>query len=349
MTEIKASDLQGSDELYLHRKILVDKGQKSVRIDKFLLERLESVSRSRIQNAIKVGSILVEDKPVKANYKVRPLDRISLILPSNPDLREPAKPQNIPINIVYEDEHVMVINKEPGMVVHPGIGNPDNTLVNALLFYFDQNKDLPVMKGNTENRAGLVHRIDKDTSGLMLIAKTDLAMTSLAKQFYDHTIERTYVALVWSCPEELTGTIEGNITRHPKDRMQMCVSDDSSIGKHAVTHYKVIEDLYYVSLVQCNLETGRTHQIRVHMKYLGCTLFNDSRYGGDKVLKGTVFSKYKTFVENCFNICPRQALHAKTLGFTHPTTGQRMEFNSEIPEDINQVLERWRNYFSSRK
>ena len=349
MAEIKASDLQTSDELYLHREIIVDKGQKSIRIDKFLLERLENVSRSRIQNAIKVGSILVQDKNVKSNYKVRPLDKISLVLPTNPDLKERAKPQNIPINVVYEDDHVMVINKEPGMVVHPGIGNPDNTLVNALLYYFQENSGLPVMEGNSENRAGLVHRIDKDTSGLMLIAKTELAMNSLAKQFYDHSIERSYVAIVWSSPEEPEGTIEGNITRHPKDRMQMYVSDDETIGKHAVTHYKVLEDLYYVSLVQCNLETGRTHQIRVHMKYIGCTLFNDSRYGGDKVLKGTVFTKYRLFVENCFKICDRQALHAKTLGFIHPSTGEKMLFDSEIPEDMNLVLDRWRNYFTARK
>jgi 23S rRNA pseudouridine1911/1915/1917 synthase len=274
---------------------------------------------------------------------------ISLVLPSNPNEEKAIVPQNIPLDIVYEDDDVMVINKKPGMVVHPGIGNPDNTLVNALVYYFENKEGLPVLQGNSENRAGLVHRIDKDTSGLMLIAKTDFAMTALAKQFYDHTIDREYVAVVWSSPDEPKGTIEGDIARHPKNRLQMYVDDEYGTGKHAVTHYEVLEDLYYISLVKCKLETGRTHQIRVHMKYIGCTLFNDARYGGDKVLKGTVFSKYKQFVMNCFDVCPRQALHAKTLGFTHPPTGERLSFDSELPEDITAMINKWKDYFNTRK
>ncbi len=349
MVAIKSSDLQGSDELYLHRTIIVDKGQKPVRIDKFLLDRLEDTSRNRIQNAIKAGSILVFDKPVKSNYKVRPNDNISLVLPSNPDEKESLTPQDIPLNIVYEDDDVMVVNKKPGMVVHPGVGNPDGTLVNALLYYFQQkDKDLPILNGNNASRAGLVHRIDKDTSGLIIIAKTEFAMTHLAKQFFDHTIDREYVSLVWSAPEEQKGTIVGNIGRHRNDRMLMTVMDEDE-GKHAVTHFEVLEDLYYVSLVKCQLETGRTHQIRVHMKHIGCTLFNDERYGGDRILKGTVFNKYKQFVENCFKLCPRQALHARTLGFTHPRTGERILLEAPLPKDISDLLEKWRGYHLSRK
>ena len=350
MGSIKASDLDTSDELYLHRTILVDKGQKAVRIDKYLMDRLDDVSRNRIQNAIKIGCILVNDKEIKSNYKIKPHDEISLVLPSDPNETTTAEPQNIPLHIVYEDDDILVIDKAAGMVVHPGVGNPDGTLVNALLYYFkDKEEDLPILDGNNAKRAGLVHRIDKETSGLMLIAKNDDAMTKLAKQFFDHTIDREYVALVWGSPEPPSGTIEGNITRHVNDRLQMTVTDDPDEGKHAITHYELLEDMYYVSLVKCKLETGRTHQIRVHMKYIGCTLFNDERYGGHQILKGTVFSKYKQFVQNCFDICPRQALHARTLGFVHPTTKKKMFFESPLPEDIENLLEKWRGYHQSRK
>ncbi len=350
MPVIKASDTQPSDEKFLHRTIEVDKGQSQVRIDKYLMDRLEQVSRNRVQNAIKAGCVLVGDTPVKANYKVRPFDVISLVLPTDPNDIEEAQPQDIPLNVVYEDDDVLVIDKAPGMVVHPGVGNPDNTLVNALLYYYEENEDdLPILDGNNQKRAGLVHRIDKDTSGLMIVAKNDFAMTALAKQFFEHTIDREYVAIVWSSPDPLSGTIEGKIARNSNDRMVMTVVDDEEDGKFATTHYETLEDLFYVSLVKCKLETGRTHQIRVHMKHIGCTLFNDERYGGNKVLKGTVFSKYKQFVMNCFDICPRQALHARTLGFTHPTTGERIRLESPIPDDMNDVLDRWRNYLKSRK
>lgn len=350
MPVIKASDTQPSDEMFLHRTIVVDKGQKQVRIDKYLMDRLEQVSRNRVQNAIKAGCVLVDDKPIKTNYKVRPLDTISLVLPTNPDDVQEAQPQDIPLDIVYEDDDVLVIDKKPGMVVHPGVGNPDQTLVNALLYYYaEKDKELPVLDGNNQKRAGLVHRIDKDTSGLMIIAKTDYAMTHLAKQFFDHTIDREYVAIVWSAPDPLSGTIEGKIARHTNDRMLMTVVDEEEDGKNATTHYETLEDLFYVSLVKCKLETGRTHQIRVHMKHIGCTLFNDERYGGNRVLKGTVFSKYKQFVMNCFDICPRQALHARTLGFTHPTSGERILIESPIPQDMTEVLDKWRGYLKSRK
>lgn len=347
-TAIKISDLEPSDELYEHQRITCDKNQSSIRIDKFLIDKLDKVSRSRIQNAIAIGCILVNEKPVKSNYKIRPGDEISLVLPSNPNESDELLPENIPLEIHYEDEHLMVINKPPGLVVHPGVGNYTGTLVNALLFHFQQHQ-LPVMKGNSADRPGLVHRIDKDTSGLILIAKNDYAMTHLSKQFYDHTIDREYIALVWGDVKNERGTITGNIGRHEKDRMQMTVFQDESMGKHAVTHYEVVEKMYYVTMVKCKLETGRTHQIRVHMKHIGHTLFNDDRYGGDRILKGTLYSKYKQFVDNCFSIMPRQALHARSLGFVHPATGQKMFFETPIPDDFNKLLDKWRAYVASRK
>ncbi len=347
-TAIKISDLEPSDELYEHQRITCDKNQSSIRIDKFLIDKLDKVSRSRIQNAIAIGCILVNEKPVKSNYKIRPGDEISLVLPSNPNESDELLPENIPLEIHYEDEHLMVINKPPGLVVHPGVGNYTGTLVNALLFHFQQHQ-LPVMKGNSPDRPGLVHRIDKDTSGLILIAKNDYAMTHLSKQFYDHTIDREYIALVWGDVKNEKGTITGNIGRHEKDRMQMTVFQDESMGKHAVTHYEVVEKMYYVTMVKCKLETGRTHQIRVHMKHIGHTLFNDDRYGGDRILKGTLYSKYKQFVDNCFIIMPRQALHARSLGFVHPATGQKMFFETPIPDDFNKLLDKWRAYVASRK
>jgi 23S rRNA pseudouridine1911/1915/1917 synthase len=348
MAAIKNSDLEPSDELFEHQRITCDPKQSPVRIDKFLLDRLEKVSRNRIQNAIKIGCILVNDKEIKSNYKVKPGDEISLVLPSNPDDTESLLAENIPLDIIYEDEHLMVINKPPGLVVHPGTGNTTGTLVNALMYHF-QNQKLPLLQGNKEDRPGLVHRIDKDTSGLILIAKNDFAMTHLAKQFFDHTIDREYVALVWGDVKENKGTIIGNIGRHERDRMQMAVYLDGSQGKHAVTHYEVLESLYYVTLIKCKLETGRTHQIRVHLKHLGHTLFNDDRYDGDRILKGTIFNKYKQFVENCFQMMPRQALHARSLGFVHPETEQKMFFEIGLPEDFENVLNKWRGYVSSRK
>ena len=349
MPAIRQKDLEESDEMFLHRTIITDKGQSPIRIDKFLFDKLEDVYRNRVQNAIKAGCILVNDQVVKANYKVRPHETISLVLPSNPEDQEELQAENIPLNIVFEDDHVLVINKEPGLVVHPGIGNHSGTLVNALLYHFrNVNKNLPILQGNNAKRAGLVHRIDKDTSGLLVIAKTEFAMTHLAKQFFDHSLDRTYIGLMWSSPEEPKGTIIGNLDRHTNDRMRMTVTDDGS-GKHAVTHYEVLEDLYYVSLIRCVLETGRTHQIRAHMKHIGCTLFNDERYGGNNILKGTIFTKYKQFVQNCFDLCPRQALHAATLGFIHPGTGNKIEFEAPLPEDMSSILQKWRDYHQTRK
>lgn len=348
MTAIKSSDLEPSDELYEHQRIVCDPKQTPVRIDKFLIDRLEKVSRNRIQNAIKAGCILVNEKSVKANYKIRPGDAIAVVLPSNPDDETSLLPENIPLDIHYEDEHVMVINKPPGLVVHPGVGNYSGTLVNALLYHF-QAHQLPLLQGNKADRPGLVHRIDKDTSGLILIAKNDYAMTHLAKQFFDHSIDREYVALVWGDVKEDQGTVTGYIGRHEKDRMQMAVFQDESMGKHAITHYEVLEKLYYVTLIKCRLETGRTHQIRVHMKHIGHILFNDERYDGRRILKGTLFNKYKQFVDNCFQIMPRQALHAESIGFVHPVTEKYMQFRTELPEDFESVLTKWRGYVASRK
>ncbi len=350
MAVITREDLnrQGDEELYIHEQIIVDKGQAPVRLDKFLMSKLEHISRNRLQNAIRANSVLVNDKEIKSNYKTRPLDVITLVLPRNPDVIDVLEAEDIPLDIVYEDDDLLVINKQPGLVCHPGIGNHTGTLVNALLHHF-KDLNLPILEGNSAQRPGLVHRIDKDTSGLMVIAKNDFAMTHLAKQFFYHTTKREYVALVWGEPEFDNGTITGHIGRHPTHPKRFFCFPDGEQGKHAITHFEVLERMYYVSLVKCKLETGRTHQIRVHMKYKGHTLFNDERYGGNKIMKGTIFTKYKQFVDNCFALLPRQGLHARLLGFVHPTTGEDMLFESPLPDDIKQCLEKWRGYVKSRK
>ncbi len=329
------------DTLFEHFRFEVPKGQLLLRIDKFLMNMIQNSTRNKIQSAATSGDIYVNDIAVKSNYKVKPGDVIRILL-THPPYENRIDPEDIPLNIVYEDDALLLINKEAGMVVHPGHGNYTGTLVHALAFHFD---NLPM---NSSERPGLVHRIDKDTSGLLVIAKTEAAMTHLAKQFEAKTSEREYIALVWGNVKEDEGTITGNIARHVKDRMQMAVFDDETIGKPAVTHYKVLERLGYVTLISCKLETGRTHQIRVHLKHIGHTLFNDERYGGHLILKGTTFTKYKQFVENCFKILPRQALHAKTLGFVHPTTGEMMRFDTEIPQDMTEVIEKWRGYAQSK-
>lgn len=326
-------------ELFEHHKIIVDKGQSSVRIDKFLKEKLAHASRNRIQNAIDAGSVQVNEQETKANYKIKPLDSIRILLEKPPRDTE-VYPENIPLDILYEDRHLLVVNKPAGMVVHPAQGNWTGTLANALVYHF---QDLPEMKGN-EGRPGLVHRIDKDTSGLLVIAKEEETMTKLAAQFFHHTIERTYQALVWGELDEDQGTVTGHVGRSLKDRKVMDVFADGSQGKHAVTHWKVLNRLRYVSLLQCNLETGRTHQIRAHMKHLGHPLFNDATYGGDKIRKGTQFAKYKMFVQNCFDLIPRQALHAMSLGFTHPITQEKLYFEAPLPNDFSAVLGKWENY-----
>lgn len=338
------NEAEDSGELYEHHRIVADKGQGVLRIDKFLFHKLENVSRSKIQNAAQAGNILVNNAPVKQNYKVKPNDIISVVFP-HPPYEFQLIPQDIPLDIVYEDETLVVVNKPAGLVVHPGHGNYDGTLVNGLLYYL---KDAPLFQTG-EMRPGLVHRIDKNTSGLLVVAKTEYALNHLAKQFFEKTTSRRYVALVWGGFEAKEGTITGNIGRSPKDRMKMFVFPDGEDGKHAVTHYKFVEDLGYVSLVECKLETGRTHQIRVHMDYIGHPIFNDERYGGDRILKGTTFTKYKQFVQNCFNIMPRHALHAKSLGFVHPQTGKEMFFESPIPPDMKEVIEKWRIYIGSRE
>lgn len=327
------------EDRYEQYSFKADKGQESLRVDKFLMNFLPDTSRSKIQKAIDLGQVLANSQSVKSNYKVKPGDEIKVVL-SEPPREIDIIAENIPISIVYEDESVAVIDKAAGMVVHPGHGNYTGTLVNALKFHFE---NLPSMSAELE-RPGLVHRIDKDTSGLLVIAKTELAMQNLTKQFKAKTTDRLYEALVWGCLADDSGTIEGNIGRHLKERLQMAVFENSSHGKHSVTHFKVLERFQYVTLVECKLETGRTHQIRVHFKHIGHPLFNDERYGGNIILKGTTFNKYKQFVENCFKICPRQALHAKMLGFSHPVTGERMHFESPLPEDFRNLIEKWRNY-----
>ncbi|WP_179008591.1 RluA family pseudouridine synthase [Winogradskyella forsetii] len=327
------------NELYEHHAFRVVKGQQPLRIDKYLMNFIENATRNKIQAAAKDGSIFVNDVPVKSNYKVKPNDYITVKF-EHPPHENLLIAEDIPIDVVYEDDDLLVVNKPAGMVVHPGHGNYSGTLINALIFHFE---NLP---NNSSERPGLVHRIDKDTSGLLVVAKTEQAMAHLSNQFAKKTSEREYVALVWGNIEAEEGTIEGNIGRHPKNRLQNTVylEDEEEKGKPAVTHYKVLERLGYVTLVSCKLETGRTHQIRVHMKHIGHTLFNDERYGGERILKGTTFTKYKQFVDNCFKILPRQALHARTLGFVHPTTGEFMKFESEIPEDMQQCIEKWRHY-----
>ena len=338
-----SEELEENEELFEHHRIVADPKQTLLRIDKFLMDRLPNVTRNKLQDGIRNGFVQVNGKEVKPNYKVRPEDVITVSLPEPPRETE-VVPEDIPLDIVYEDKELLIVNKAPGMVVHPAYNNWSGTLVNALVWHF---QNLPEMEGN-EGRPGLVHRIDKDTSGLLVIAKTEKGMNGLAKQFFDHSIERTYYALVWGEPEEEEGTIDVPLGRSQKDRRITAAYPDGGYGQHAVTHYKLIERLHYVSLIQCNLETGRTHQIRAHMKYLGHPLFNDATYGGDKVLKGTIFTKYKAFVENCFKAMPRQALHAKSLGFKHPGTGKWMQFDSELPEDFQTVLEKWRNYLEHR-
>ncbi|MBW9199027.1 RluA family pseudouridine synthase [Bacteroides gallinaceum] len=335
---------EGQDGLYEHFRVVVDKGQAPVRIDKYLFERIVNASRNRIQTAADAGFVMANGKPVKSSYKVKPLDVLTVMM-DRPKYDNDIVPEDIPLDIVYEDDDLMVINKPAGLVVHPGCGNYHGTLVNAIAWHL---RDVPSYNPN-DPQVGLVHRIDKDTSGLLVVAKTPDAKTSLGLQFYNKTTKREYNALVWGIIDEDEGTVEGNIGRNPKDRMQMAVMSDPEQGKHAVTHYHVLERLGYVTLVKCVLETGRTHQIRVHMKHIGHVLFNDERYGGHEILKGTHFSKYKQFVNNCFEICPRQALHAKTLGFVHPRTGKEMFFTSELPEDMANLLERWRNYISNRE
>ncbi len=330
---------EDTKEFFEHFKVVVDKGQTLLRIDKFLGMKLDNISRNRIQNAAEANCIRVNDKAVKSSYKVKPFDVISVVLPFPPNENE-LLPENIPLNIVYEDEELIIINKPAGMVVHPAKGNYTGTLVNGLLWHF---KNLPYFtEGNL--RPGLVHRIDKDTSGILVIAKNEIAHSKLARQFFDKTTERTYVALVWGVFNEKTGTVSGNIGRSPRDRKKMAIFPEGEQGKHAVTHYKVLEDFRYTSLVECKLETGRTHQIRAHFEYIKHPLFSDSMYGGNKILKGNTMPKYRQFVENCFEICPRQALHAKSLGFYHPTTKKWLFFESELPEDLKNLVNKWHEY-----
>ena len=341
---MELDDIEPSPEevqLYEHFRVTVDKGQDLVRVDKYLFDKLTNVSRNRIQKAADAGYIMANDKSVKSNYRVKPLDVITVML-DRPYYDNEVVPEDIPLNIVYEDDVLMVVNKPAGMVVHPGHGNYTGTLINGVAWHM---KDVPDWDMN-DAHVGLVHRIDKDTSGLLVIAKTPEAKTNLGEQFFNKTTKRRYRALVWGNFEEDEGTVVGNIGRNPKDRMQMTVLPEGE-GKHAVTHYRVLERFGYVTLIECILETGRTHQIRVHMKHIGHVLFNDERYGGQEVLRGNRTTKYKQFINNCFEICPRQALHAMTLGFIHPVTGEEMYFTSELPEDMTALLDKWRNYYKS--
>lgn len=344
---------EDDQELFEHLRVVVDKGQDLLRIDKFLMNRTQNATRSKIQQAAENGNILVNEKPVKSNYKVKPFDVITVVF-AHPPREIELIPQNIPIDIVYEDDDLVIVNKQPGMVVHPGYGNYKGTLVNALVYHFNRlplsnyGGTVEATKKSKEQailRPGLVHRLDKNTSGIMLVAKSETAMVKLAKDFFDRNLDRIYYALVWGDFQEDEGTITGNIGRHLKDRKKMDVfPPESEEGKHAVTHYKVLERFGYVTLIQCKLETGRTHQIRAHMKYIGHSLFNDEVYGGDRILKGTTFAKYKQFVENCFAILPRHALHAKSLGFNHPVSGKYIHFDSELPDDMLAVINKWRGY-----
>ncbi len=341
---MKEEEIDDSSELYEHYRFEVDRGQSMVRLDKYLSQRMEAVSRSRIQAAADAGNIRVNNEAVKPSYKVKPSDLITILLPHPPRTLE-ILPENIPLQIVYEDNALLVVNKPAGMVVHPAHGNYTGTLVNALMYHL---KDNPLFISGSE-RPGLVHRIDKDTSGLLVVGKTEKAVNKLARQFFDKTSERTYQALVWGNMEEDNGTITGHIGRHPRERKKMYVFPEGDQGKHAVTHYSVLERFGYVTLVECRLETGRTHQIRVHFQYIKHPLFNDAEYGGDQILRGTTFTKYRQFIQNCFQTLPRQALHAKTLGFTHPDTGEKMRFDSPLPEDMQTVLEKWRTYTGNRE
>ena len=333
------------EELYEHHRFVADPGQEPLRIDKFLMDRVANATRNKIQIAAHAGNVHVNGAPVKPNYRVKPKDMITIVL-AYPPRDKTIHPEDIPLDILFEDDDVVVINKQPDLVVHPGHGNYTGTLVNGLMHHF---KNLPDMGRREEPRPGLVHRLDKGTSGVMVIAKSELAMSGLAQQFFDRTTDRLYNAIVWGDVAEEQGTITGHIGRSLKNRLQMDVYPEGDQGKHAVTHYKVLERFGYITLVQCKLETGRTHQIRAHMRYLGHPLFNDERYGGDKILKGTTFTKYKQFIENCFAIAPRAALHAKSLGFTQPITKERLHFETDLPEDLQTVLEKWRVYVGSRK
>jgi 23S rRNA pseudouridine1911/1915/1917 synthase len=343
--------LQDEQGLFEHHNIKVTKGQASMRIDKFIMISVANTTRTKIQNACDAGFVLVNKKPVKSNYKIKPLDEISIMLTVPPRNTE-ILPENIPLDITYEDDYLAIVNKKPGMVVHPAYGNYTGTLVNALMYHF---KNLPTTKTKLNNdlfldRPGLVHRIDKNTSGIIIIAKTELAMTRLAKDFYDRTMDRKYVAICWGDLKNDGGTIVANVGRNLKNRKVMdTFPEGSEIGKHAVTHYKVLERFGYITLVECKLETGRTHQIRVHFKSIGHPLFNDNEYGGDVILKGINSAKYRQFVQNCFDLLPRQALHAKTLGITHPITGKKLFFDSEIPADMLAVLEKWRKYLKDKE
>lgn len=328
-------------DLFEHYRFEVDPGQSQLRIDKFLMLRIENASRNKIQQAAAAGSIIVNDKAVKQNYKVKPGDVISIVMPDPPRDTE-ILAEDIPIDIVYEDDDIMVIYKEAGMVVHPAYANYTGTLVNALAFYLRK-------QGDPEALPLLVHRIDKDTSGIMLVAKTELAQTRLAKKFFDHSIDRKYTAMVWGDFDEVEGTITGNLARSKNNRKVMTVYEEEEIGKHAVTHWKVIRRFGYVTLIECTLETGRTHQIRAHMKYIQHPLFNDVSYGGEKILKGTTFTRYRQFIKNCFTIMPRQSLHARSLGFDHPITGEYMFFESELPDDMQQLIAKWEHYVEHQK
>jgi 23S rRNA pseudouridine1911/1915/1917 synthase len=332
-----------NSELYEHYRFIADKKQSLLRIDKFLFHKIENVSRTKIQAAADAGCILVNERPVKSNYKIKPSDIIAVLLPHPPHEFE-IVPEDIPINILYEDNDLVVVNKPAGMVVHPAHGNYSGTLVNALSYHFS---DITLFNRG-ESRPGLVHRIDKNTSGLLVIAKNEFAMSHLAKQFYERKTQRLYTAIVWGSFDEKDGTIEGNISRDPKDRLRMHVTENEEEGKSAVTHYRVLEQFGYISVVECKLETGRTHQIRVHMQHIGHPLFNDDKYGGNRILKGTTFTKYRQFVDNCFKLLPRQALHARTLGFKHPRSKEDMYFESDIPDDMKQVIEKWRRYVLGR-
>jgi len=335
-------DEKEQDELFEHHRFTADKKQSLLRVDKFLNNRIQNVTRNRIQQAIETGSVLVNSKPVKSSYKVKPGDVVTVVL-AHPPREIELYPDNIPLEIVYEDDELFVINKQPGLVVHPAYGHYRGTLVNALVHYmYPELVDKPITANSV--RPGLVHRLDKNTSGLIVLAKTEHALSHLAKQFYDRTIQRQYVALVWGDFAEDEGTVTGNVGRSLQDRKVMAVFPQGDYGKHAVTHYGVLERFGYVTLIRCQLETGRTHQIRVHMKHIGHPLFNDEVYGGDKILKGTVFSRYRQFIQNCFELMPRHALHARSLGFYHPADGRNMYFESPLPQDFMMVLEKWRSY-----
>ncbi len=343
---ISEEEIPENEGLYEQYACTIDKGQEPLRIDKFLMHRIEGATRNKIQQAIDNELVLVNDKPVKSNYKVKAFDKIVVLDTTSPDTTE-IIPENIPLNIVYEDEDVLVIDKPAGMVVHPGSGNYNGTLVNGVAYYLKQQN--PNLEEKDLSRFGLVHRIDKNTSGLLVMAKNTGAMSNLAKQFFNHTVHRRYVALVWGDVQQEEGTIIAHVGRHLRFRKLFTAYPEGDHGKEAITHYKVLERFHYVTLVECRLETGRTHQIRVHMQYIGHPLFNDDFYGGDKIVKGTIFNKYKQFVENCFSLCPRQALHAKELGFIHPGTNEAMTFTSPLPQDMEAVIEKWRNYIHHKK